>query len=98
MPAEADFDGSVAQIEASVKSACDRLPDQAESVAAALALQHSMSQESRTALLSMEIFAGECANLAAWLLHLRGEHSKAREVVHLARCVQRALSETLQKP
>jgi len=87
----------IAQIEQSVRGACERPPNHAESVEAALQFQRrAMSQDERAVLLSLEIFAGEAANLAAWLLHLRGDHEDAREVVHAAHRVQQAVSAALE--
>ncbi|HJQ38005.1 MAG TPA: hypothetical protein VKB93_12775 [Thermoanaerobaculia bacterium] len=87
------------QIEESVRAALERMPQQAASVVTALELQNrsAMRQEERTVLLSMEIFAAEGANLAAWLLHLRGEHAQAREMVRVARVVQQAVSDALAR-
>ena len=99
MSLEEDFDRTIAQIETSIRSARERLSQQAEGVASAVALLHDrpLAHESRMIVLSMEVFAGECANMAAWMLHIRGEHEHARELVHAAHVVQKAVKEALEK-
>ena len=97
MPSE-DLEQSVAAIESSIGAAQERVPQHAESVAGSVALLHGrpLEHESRVILLSIEVFAGECANLAAWLLHIRGEHAHAREIVRAAHIVQKAVKEALE--
>ena len=96
----ADYDEILSQTERAIAAASDRIRVSADTTVQALRMLRDHLPAVgpiRGALLAIEETLAESLQLNTWLMHARGDHERAAELVDVSRRVQRALTDMLEQ-